>query len=41
LGEAANFNEFWHRPQQLSDLNTLPWDNAPWMFNFYQIFQGS
>lgn len=27
LGEAANFDEFWHRPQQLSDLNTLPWDN--------------
>eukprot|EP00438_Fugacium_kawagutii_P017980 Skav206732 [mRNA] locus=scaffold2729:45452:46045:+ [translate_table: standard] len=26
LEEAANSEEFWRRPQQLSDLRTLPWD---------------
>lgn len=27
LGEAANFDEFWRRRQQLSNLCTLPWDD--------------
>ena len=31
LGEAANFDQFWRRPQQLSDLCSLPWDNESWV----------